>query len=186
MRFRTALTNVLQICNAAVLLLNKLAEVFAIEHVFCSTRHTKMNAEQRIQQTIDIFVQDLRALLAQAARERLISVLGGEKAPASRSSAQTSARTSQRPPKSGRRVRRSAEQLGEVQERVLAVLAKSPGLTSEQLQEAVGMQKHELQRPLQLLRDEHKIRTTGQKRAMRYFPGAGKAGVVRRRSKAAE
>lgn len=176
----------MQICNAAELFWDKTAEAFANAHFFCSNPHTKMNAEQRIQQTIEIFVQDLRSLLSQAARERLISVLGGEKAPAARSSGQSSTRTTQRPPKSGRRVRRSAEQLGEVQERVLTVLAKTPGLTSEQLQEAVGMEKHELQRPLQLLRDEHKIRTTGQKRAMRYFPGAGKAGVVRRRSKAAE
>jgi len=83
-------------------------------------------------------------------------------------------------------VRRNAEQLAEVQERILAVLTEQPGLTSEQLQEAVGLQKQELQRPLQILRDDHKIRTTGQKRAMRYFPGAGKAGVVRRRNKAAE
>lgn len=147
--------------------------------------HTPMNAEQRIQQTIEIFVQDLRALLAQAARERLINVLGSEGTPSGRGAGRA-ARGSQRAPKSGGRVRRSAEQLAEVQERILSVLAKSPGLTSEQLQAAVGMEKQQLQRPLQLLREEHKIRTTGQKRAMRYFPGAGKAGVVRRRSKAAE
>lgn len=146
-----------------------------------------MNAEQRIQETINIFVQDLRTLLGQATKERLLSVLGGEEsAPARAPRAPRAPRAGQKAPRSGRRVRRNAEQLAEVQEQVLAVLGKTPGLTSEQLQDAVGLEKQELQRPLQLLRDEHKIRTTGQKRAMRYFPGAGKAGVVRRRSKAAE
>lgn len=143
-----------------------------------------MNAEQRIQETINIFVQDLRTLLGQATKERLLSVLGGEESAPAR--APRAPRAGQKAPRSGRRVRRNAEQLAEVQEQVLAVLGKTPGLTSEQLQDAVGLEKQELQRPLQLLRDEHKIRTTGQKRAMRYFPGAGKAGVVRRRSKAAE
>lgn len=150
-----------------------------------------MNAEQRIQQTIETFVQDIRALLAEAARERLLSVFEQPEAAAPRgrsAAAKPKARGGQRQPKSrGRRVRRSPEQLAEVQDRILKVLAKnSGGLTSEELQHAVGLEKQELQRPLQLLREEHKVRVTGQKRAMRYFPGAGKAGVVRRRSKAAE
>ena len=152
-----------------------------------------MNSEQRIQETINIFVQDLRTLLAQATKERLLSALGEAAAvgDAAREGiaparAQRSRAAAQKAPRSGRRVRRNAEQLAEVQERILAVLTEQPGLTSEQLQEAVGLQKQELQRPLQILRDDHKIRTTGQKRAMRYFPGAGKAGDVRRRNKAAE
>lgn len=155
-----------------------------------------MNAEQRIQQTIDSFVRDIRALLAEAARDRLLSAFEQQpgRAPRGRAAAaakprKQAARATKRAPKGGggRRVRRNAEQLAEVQERILRVLSKnSGGLTSEQLQEAVGLEKQELQRPLQLLRDEHKVRATGQKRAMRYFPGAGKAGVVRRRSKAAE
>jgi len=154
-----------------------------------------MNAEQRIQQVIETFVRDIRALLAEAARERLLSAFDQPKAAAPRgrgrgrvAAGKAKARGGQRPPKSrGRRIRRSPEQLAEVQDRILKVLAKnSDGLTSEELQQAVGLGKQELQRPLQLLRAEHKVRVTGQKRAMRYFPGAGKAGVVRRRSKAAE
>lgn len=66
-------------------------------------------------------------------------------------------------------MRRSAEQLAEVQEKILGVLSKTPGLTSEEIQEALGLEKKDLQRPLTLLRGEKRVKTKGQRRGMKYF-----------------
>jgi len=66
-------------------------------------------------------------------------------------------------------VRRTAEELAEVQEQVVGLLTKNPGLTSEEIQEALSLEKKDLQRPLTLLRDEKRVKTKGQRRGMKYF-----------------
>src|SRR5690606_17883950 len=125
-----------------------------------------MNTEERIRQRIEAFVRDLQDLLVEAARESVVAALGGAVEPARRRTRRAAA---PRPAKKGRkaggrRVRRSAEQLADVQEKVIAVLSKKPGLTSEEIQETLGLEKRDLQRPLTLLRNERRIKTKGQKR----------------------
>lgn len=66
-------------------------------------------------------------------------------------------------------MRRTAEELAEVQEQVVGLLTKNPGLTSEEIQEALSLEKKDLQRPLTLLRDEKRVKTKGQRRGMKYF-----------------
>lgn len=129
-----------------------------------------MNTEQQIRQRIDAFVRDLQALLVEAARESVVAALGGATAPSGRGTRRAAAPRAKKAGRpSGRRVRRSAEQLAQVQEKVIAVLTKKPGLTSEEIQENLGLEKKDLQRPLTLLRDERRIKTKGQKRGMKYF-----------------
>ena len=121
-----------------------------------------MNTEQEIRQRIEVFVRDLQGLLVEAAKESLVAALGGggaaprqrrrgrpaaQQAPAARSrkaggAAKKAAKASQG------RVRRTAEELAEVQEQVVGLLTKNPGLTSEEIQEALSLEKKDLQRPL--------------------------------------
>ncbi len=49
------------------------------------------------------------------------------------------------------------------------MLKKQPGANSEQIQEASGLSKADIQRPLTLLREAGDVRTEGEKRAMRYY-----------------
>jgi hypothetical protein len=70
------------------------------------------------------------------------------------------------------RVRRSAADLDAVKQRLLETIALNPKLSSEELSERLGIPTKSLRGPLQLLRDEHKVRTTGQRRDMRYFASA--------------
>lgn len=135
-----------------------------------------MNTEQQIRQRIDNFVRDLQALLVDAAKESLMAALGGATPTAARGAQRGSAGRGRRGGRraaaaaaSGGRVRRSAEQLAEVQEKILGVLSKTPGLTSEEIQEALGLEKKDLQRPLTLLRGEKRVKTKGQRRGMKYF-----------------
>lgn len=132
-------------------------------------------ASDKIQKAVDRFVEEIQQIVADEARETLMSILGGEQ-PTRRASAPkrggTRASTPAAAPsrKKGKRVRRSAEDLVAVQEKIVAVLKKQPGVNSEELQDALGMSKQDVQRPLTLLREEGKVKTEGQKRAMRYYP----------------
>ncbi len=133
-------------------------------------------ASDRIQQAVERFVEEIQRLVAEEARDTLIALLGGERPPRRASVAKPNGgRASSAPAaaparKKGRRVRRSADDLEAIQEKIVAVLKRQPGVNSEELQEALGMSKQDVQRPLSLLRDEGKVKTEGQKRAMRYYP----------------
>jgi hypothetical protein len=129
-----------------------------------------MNTEQQIRQRIDNFVRDLQALLVDAAKESLMAALGGA-APVTRGASRKAAARPARGRKAaaGGRVRRSTEQLAEVQDKVLGALNKNPGMTSEEIQDALGLEKKDLQRPLTLLREEKRVKTKGQRRGMKYF-----------------
>lgn len=68
----------------------------------------------------------------------------------------------------GKRVRRTAEDLEKV-EAILDALRKSPGLTSEGIQEAAGMSKPEIQKPLEDQRNAKRVKTKGQRRGMQHY-----------------
>lgn len=145
-----------------------------------------MKATQRIEIAISSLVQELMGIVDELARAELRSALddssgaarrpssgqGRRKAPAG--AAPAAAR------KQARRPRRSLEEVGQIQSLVLQLLIQQPGLSSEEIQEKLGLEKEDLQHPITLLRTEHKVRVEGQRRSMRYFVGAGKPGVVRR------
>src|SRR5690606_14184862 len=131
-------------------------------------------ASDKVQQAVERFVGELRAIIAEEARATLLAVLGQ---PTARRASPAAPRRAQEarhvtgPEKrtAGKRVRRSAEDLEAVQEKLLAVLKKQPGANSEQIQEASGLSKADIQRPLTLLREAGDVRTEGEKRAMRYY-----------------
>lgn len=142
-----------------------------------------MNTEQEIRQRIEVFVRDLQGLLVEAAKESLVAALGAgapapqqrrrgrpaAPAPAARARKAGGGATKKAAKASQGRVRRTAEELAEVQEQVVGLLTKNPGLTSEEIQEALSLEKKDLQRPLTLLRDEKRVKTKGQRRGMKYF-----------------
>ncbi len=118
------------------------------------------------------FSSELEAAIRAEVARQLLAAAGvqGAVPNASPRVAKTAPKTSAKAatPKSGKRVRRSPEQLEAVQAQVLKALGAKK-LSSEQIQDATGLSKETLQRPLQLLRDEKRLKTSGQKRAMVYF-----------------
>ena len=86
--------------------------------------------------------------------------------------------------KTGRVVRRTADALAEVGERILAALTHEPkGIRSEDLRAAVGLSRAEMFRPIGMLLAAGRIRKTGQKRRTTYFVEGGAAGSTGRSSK---
>jgi hypothetical protein len=77
----------------------------------------------------------------------------------------------------GRLARRSATQIANVVERIVALLRQSPrGLRAEQIRDKLGLQSKELPRPLKEALDAGRIAKSGQRRATTYFvKGAGPA-----------
>ncbi len=118
----------------------------------------------------------MEVLLQQAAKEAVLAALKASQSTPARRGKQKE----EVAPPSGRRIRRSAAQLAEVQSQIVKLLQSTPKLTSEEIQEKLGLTKEDIMRPLQLLRDEDKVKAIGERRAMRYFVGAGKPGVIKR------
>ena len=53
-------------------------------------------------------------------------------------------------------------------ERLLGLIADSPGLRSAQIQEQSGLDKHTVNKVLARLRSDEQVKTTGERRAMTY------------------
>lgn len=140
-----------------------------------------------IDSIIERFTADLEAAIREEIHTQLVAAIAGSKSAAksSRGANGIASGAAKSKAKAGRRVRRSAEQLAEIQQRIVALLGAEPKLTSEQIQERLGLGKDDVQRPLQLLRDDGRVKTVGERRAMRHYVGSGKPGVIKRAKKEA-
>lgn len=148
----------------------------------CALSATPSTVKSRTQldAIISKFASDLEAAIRAEVREQLLSAIeSGVASPRSeRSTPKTIGKA--KPAQAGKRVRRSAEALTEVQGAITKLLGQGSKLTSQEIQEQLGLAKEAIQRPLALLRDAGTVKTVGEKRNMRYFAGAGRAGVVKR------
>ena len=89
--------------------------------------------------------------------------------------------------KSNGRTRRSAGQLGKLNERVVDFLQDNPGSSMEQMKQALDVSTPQLRLPLNKLREQKAVKTEGEKRAMKYSlapgvtPEQAKQGSARKR-----
>ena len=135
------------------------------------------NFEARITQLVNAFAADLTALAREAARATLDEALDGSLGRASGRVGRASA------PASGSRSRgekRSPADLVKIQDKVLSFVASSPGLRIEQINKAMGTNTTELALPLRKLVADGALKTEGQRRATKYFPGSGQRSAPRR------
>lgn len=126
--------------------------------------------DQRIEQRIRAFADELRALLREAAHEALDEALGtlgtvSPTAPRTRSKSSTKKR---RPRLKG--TRRTNEQMQRDVAALREHIAQHPGHTATQIASAVGMSTRELARPLKKLFTGGDVRKTGVKSHTRYYP----------------
>lgn len=87
--------------------------------------------------------------------------------------------------KGGRLAKRGPEEMKVVIDNVVRALAANPeGLSREQLQKALSIDKKELTRPIVLALEQGLISKTGHKRSTRYTNGGGAAAGAKREAKA--
>lgn len=69
-------------------------------------------------------------------------------------------------------VKRDAEQLEKLQERVVEYVTANPGMRIEQINKELGTSTRDLQLPIRKLLSEGALKTKGEKRATAYFAAA--------------
>ena len=129
----------------------------------------------RIRDRIEEFVSELDQLVRQAAVESVSAALGDSSGGGRRAGAGRVGR----PPAVGRRSKGAKRPPNEIAATVDAVrrhVQKSPGGGVEAMAKALGKPTRELVLPIKKLIASGEIRTTGEKRATKYFAGRGRRG----------
>ena len=142
----------------------------------------KNHINQQIEARVREFTEDLTGLIREAAMEAVEEALSGASTTGARRSStrrttkKAASRRKAAPArrKGGRRVRRSEDQIKALGEKVMGYISDNPGQRLEEIGQAMKIATAELKRPIANLLDEKALRTTGQKRGTKYFPGKGR------------
>jgi hypothetical protein len=132
----------------------------------------------RIQSLVTDFVESLTKAIQEEGAAAFAAAIGGgsdagnagrKMRGGSVSSGRSAARVS---PKAGRRKgeKRAPEEIEALARTLLAAIKKKPGQGIEQLGKDIGVATKELALPVAKLFDAKVIKTTGQRRATKYFP----------------
>jgi len=137
----------------------------------------KKDFDANIRACVDSFVEELSALVRQAAldsvQEALISVGASAPAPARRGRPRKKAAAPVRRKASKKRGRRSSALVSKTTDSALAYIRTNPGCSVGDIGAGLGSSTKELRLPLMKLLADGKLRTTGQKRGTRYHAGGG-------------
>jgi hypothetical protein len=135
------------------------------------------NFEQMISQRVQAFVTEITELARQQALETLSSALvaGGRGRPGRPKNghvgqpARVTGRRGGGRDRGGNR--RSPEEIDRASQALLSEIQSNPGLRVEQIGRALGAATKDLTLPLKKLLSQKMVRSEGQRRATRYFPG---------------
>ena len=144
---------------------------------------------------VDTFVSQLTTLVHEQALDMVREALGEAKAPANRRGPGRPRKTGRgpgrprktgknpgrprkaakaaAPKRTGKRGRRSADEVAAMGTTVLAHVRDNPGQRLEEIGRELGTATKELKRPIANMLAEGMLRTTGQKRGTKYFVGSG-------------
>ena len=138
---------------------------------------SKQTIEDQIRARIETFIDELSSLVRRAAVEAVESALDedGGRAKGKTVAGNSARKRSTSKRSSGKRIRRSSEEIAKLSERVLAQVKANPGLRMEELAKGLRKETKDLRRSVQDLVASKKLRTKGQKRATQYFPTASQA-----------
>lgn len=140
----------------------------------------KSTLDREIRTCIDQFVEELSALVRQAAVDSVAAALGGA-APARR---RGPGRPRKAASKRGKRTRRSAGSLDAAAAKVLSHIKANPGSGVTGIAAALRTSSKNLRLPIQKLLEERAVRTTGQRRGTKYHAiAAGGPGKKAKRAK---
>ncbi|HEU5060722.1 MAG TPA: hypothetical protein VFU21_29530 [Kofleriaceae bacterium] len=142
--------------------------------------------EQQINQRVQAFVAEITELARKQAFDTLSSALAGAglfggRGRGGRNGAGRRGRGAALAASAGGR--RSPDQIDATCQALLGEIGANPGQRIEQIGAAIGMRTKDLALPIRKLVAHKQIRTEGQRRATRYFPGAGGGGRRARRGR---
>jgi len=137
----------------------------------------KKNLNSEIRACIDSFAEELSGLVHRAALESVMEAIGGATAPAKRGPGRPrkAAPAKKKAASRKKRGRRSSDDVNAVVSDITAFVRSNPGCSVGEIGAALGMTTKEMRLPLQKLGAERRVKTKGQKRGTRYYPGSGKA-----------
>ena len=130
------------------------------------------DTNRRVQTIVDEFV----AKLTQVAREEAANLVLGGLGSTGRSTRSVSSNGS-------RGAKPTAEDLAQLEQRVLAFVGKHPGLRIEQINAEMGTSTKDLALPIRKLVASRKLKTVGQRRATKYFAGGGGSAAAKNGTK---
>lgn len=124
----------------------------------------------KIQAILDTALEQVRAALLEEASQAVRQALGGGEG-----GVPTAVRGAKRGPKPQARARakgakRTPEELEALTKTLLAAIKKTPGQRIEQIGKSIGVSTKELALPVSKLFEAKAIKSTGQRRATKYFP----------------
>jgi hypothetical protein len=131
------------------------------------------DVERQIQERVETFVSELSELVRQAALEAVSSALGGA-AGGGRRGRRAAASAAPRGRGRPKGQKRSPAELERLVASVKAYVSKSPGQGVEKMARDLGVPSKELVLPIKKLIGSKDIKTRGQKRATKYFPGGAR------------
>ena len=129
---------------------------------------------ESIRSKIDAFLTEIESLTRQAALDAVRAALSGNAPSAApRANGRRVARRAATKPAApkGKRAKRTSEDVAEFGAKILAFVKSNAGCSAEQIQAGLGLSKKDVQLPIIRLREERKLKTTGQKRGTKYFAG---------------
>jgi hypothetical protein len=139
-----------------------------------TTTMSTSNINADVRSRIDQFLEELSALVKNAALDSVRAALGDGAAPAKRGRgrprstvpAARRGKTAQ-----GARGKRTSEQVDQMAERIQTFVRSNPGLRLEAIAEGIGTSSKELKLPIIKLLGTKSLSKTGQKRGTKYFAG---------------
>ena len=134
----------------------------------------KSDNDARIRACVDSFVEQLSALVRQAALQSVQEALvaAGAPAPARRGRPRKKATAPARRA-SKKRGRRSSAAVSKTTDAALTFVKANPNCSVGEIGAGLGLTTKDLRLPLMKLLADGKLRTTGQKRGTRYHAGGG-------------
>jgi hypothetical protein len=129
---------------------------------------------------IDAFLSEITGLVQKAALEAVTAALSDGAAPQRRGpgrpkgsgaapAAAAAAAPKSAPARSKKRGKRTTEEVEQMAEGVLAYIKANPGQGLEAIGRGLGMPTKELKLPITKLNEAKALKTTGQRRGMKYF-----------------
>ena len=124
------------------------------------------NTDDAIREAVELFVEQLKALIQRAALESVQTALNGGSPAARRGRAVASVAA---PEGYERGTKRTPAEIAALNKKLYAYIAKHPGLRIEKVAAGLGVPTKALVLPVKRLIGEKKVTTKGQKRATVYF-----------------